>query len=114
MGAYESWEEQARAQHAIIRDLERALAAEKAAREEAEKRYIVAKGACDYEAQRAESAERREKEARTALDSAAFAMTMSAAALRNGGGTGHEVVRLEEAAARARSLLASVPAGGTL
>ncbi len=38
---------------------------------------------------------------RQALCGAAHAMTMAAAGLKNGGGTGHEVARLEAAAQRA-------------
>ena len=47
---------------------------------------------------------------REALQSAEHAMRYSASALHNGGGTGHEEVRLLEAADRARAALSAPPA----
>jgi hypothetical protein len=59
---------------------------------------------------RAEAAEASLSRVRSALSSAEHVMRYSAAALRNGGGTGHEEVRLLEGAeAAARSLASSAP-----
>ena len=62
---------------------------------------LAAKAALFAECAETESLRSEVERLRTALGSAVGAMLNSAAALENGGGTGHEVVRLREAAARA-------------
>ena len=65
-------------------------------------------GAASVEAARERASRERAEEA---LRGAEYAMRYSASALHNGGGTGHEEVRLIEAADRARAVLSGLGAG---